>query len=355
MNANEVIAAVANSIVAVELHANDHVNLGQSSNDVIPTALHVSAVMALHQQLIPALIELQTVVSDKAAALQGVVKTGRTHLMDAMPISFEQSLGAWATQLKQNIVQLQQLVPRLSQLVMGGTAVGTGVNSHNQFPSIFNQALSQATGLKFEPAQDFVAGIAAQDLAVALSGDLKTVAVTLMKIANDLRLMNSGPLTGYAEIQLQALQPGSSIMPGKVNPVMPEAVAMVAAEVMGNDTTVTIAGQSGQFELNTMLPLLADKLLSSIALLSSASHLLGSKAIKSFVVNEKHIKAHLQNNPILVTALNPIIGYEKAAKIAKAAYQQQRAIYDVALELSGLSKAELDELLDPNRLTRPEE
>ena len=353
MNANEVIANTASRLIKKTIHPNDDVNLGQSSNDVIPTAIHVSAVIELNRQLIPSLMHLSTIIQQKASALTGIVKTGRTHLMDAMPIAFSQSLSGWAAQVEQNIQSFNQQLPMLSRLVMGGTAVGTGVNSHRQFPEIFNRELSTLTGLTFKPAENFIAGIAAQDQMVLLSGHLKTISITLTKIANDLRLMNSGPLSGFADIQLEALQPGSSIMPAKVNPVIPEAVAMAAAQVVGNDCAVTIAGQSGQCELNTMLPLIAYNILTSVRLLTNASYSLADKAIRNFTVNTQKLREHLDKNPILATALNPIIGYEKAAMIAKRAYAENRAVIDVAKEMTELSESELEKLLNPAALTEP--
>ena len=353
MNVNEVIANTASRLINKAVHPNDDVNLGQSSNDAIPTAIHVSAVIELHRQLIPSLTHLSRIIREKASALTGIIKTGRTHLMDAMPIAFSQSLGGWAAQVEQNVQSFNQLIPALSRLVMGGTAIGTRVNSHRRFPEIFNRELSKLTGLEFTPAENFIAGMAAQDQMVLLSGHLKTTAVMLTKIANDLRLMNSGPLSGFADIQLKAVQPGSSIMPAKVNPVIPEAVAMTAAQVMGNDYAVTIAGQSGQCELNTMLPLIAYNILTNIRLLTNASRLLADKAICNFTVNTQKLREHLNKNPILVTALNPIIGYEKAAMIAKRAYAENRTVIDVAREMTDLSENELERLLNPVALTEP--
>jgi len=271
--------------------------------------------------------------------------------MDAMPVRLSQVLGGWAQQVRANIDNLKALQPALQSLAQGGTAVGTGINAHPDFAVRFNAQLSSLTGLQFRPGADFFALISSQDTAVALSGQLKTTAVSLMKIANDLRWMNSGPLAGLGEIELEALQPGSSIMPGKVNPVIPEATAMVAAQVIGNDAAITVAGQSGNFELNVMLPLIADNLLESIALLSNVSSLLADKAIASFRVNEARLNDALARNPILVTALNPIIGYLKAAEIAKQAYQEGRPIIDVAHENTDLTREELERLLDPEKLT----
>ena len=352
MNANEVLATLATRKLGSPVSANDDVNHGQSSNDAIPTALHVSAALLLAQQLIPGLEHLANATRVKAQAVGHHVKTGRTHLMDAMPVTLGQVLGGWAAQVEAQTEQLKALLPRVQQLAQGGTAVGTGINAHPGFATRFASELSALTDLSFQPAPDFFAAMGSQDAAVALSGALKGVAVTLLKIANDLRWMNSGPLAGLAEIELEALQPGSSIMPGKVNPVIPESVAMVAAQVIGHDAAITIAGQSGNFELNVMLPVVAHNLLGSLELLASSSRLLADKAISSFKVNETGLAHALSRNPILVTALNPIIGYAKAAEIAKKAYKEGRPIVDVAAENTELSRDELLKLLDPAKLTQ---
>lgn len=351
MNVNEVIANLATEQTGKNVHPNDQVNMSQSSNDTIPSAIHISAAMALDQQLFPALENLHTSLLGKAEQLNDIVKTGRTHLMDAMPLTFGQEIGGWASQIESNYLRLQMLLPQLLQLAQGGTAIGTGVNTPEKFREIFTRHLSDNLGLPFTTANNFFALISAQDTAVAISGSLKTLAVSLMKISNDLRWMNSGPLSGIAEINLQALQPGSSIMPGKVNPVIPEAVCMVCAQVMGNDTSINIAGQSGNFQLNVMLPLIAYNLLQSIELLSNACNQLAENTISSFTVNQTTLDKSLATNPILVTALNSIIGYEKAAAIAKKAYRENRAIIDVAEEETQISRAELESLLDPIRLT----
>ncbi len=352
MNANEVIAHLASIYSQTKVDANDHVNYGQSSNDVIPSAIHISAAILVAKQLLPALHHLQQTIVDKALSLNHLVKTGRTHLMDAMPVRMSQSLFSWAAQISANIDNIKMLQPKLQQLAQGGTAVGTGINAHPEFASHFNQKLSGLTGITFSPADNFSFLMATQDTAVALSGQLKTTAVSLMKIANDLRWMNSGPLAGLGEISLPALQPGSSIMPGKVNPIIPESTAMVAAQVIGNDAAITTGGQSGNFELNVMLPLIASNLISSINLLTSSSRLLADKAIAGFEVQEQQLTQALHKNPILVTALNPLIGYLKAAKIAKQAYREQRPIIDVAEENTELTRHELEKLLDPAQLTR---
>ena len=351
MNVNEVIAYLATQSSGQKVHANDHVNMSQSSNDTIPSAIHISAALAFDQHLIPALENLHTSLLGKAEQLHDVVKTGRTHLMDAMPLTFGQEIGGWASQIESNYVRLQTALPQLLQLAQGGTAVGTGVNAHADFAQKFAQNLGENTGLPFVAADNFFALMSAQDTAVAISGQLKTLAVSLMKIANDLRWMNSGPLAGIAEISLHALQPGSSIMPGKVNPVIPEAVCMVCAQIIGNDASISIAGQSGNFQLNVMLPLIAYNLLQSIELLSNACNQLANNAIASFTVNQTNIDKALARNPILVTALNAIIGYEQAAAIAKKAYKDGRAIIDVAEEETTIDRAELERLLNPARLT----
>lgn len=351
MNANEVLATLANKKISENISPNDHVNCGQSSNDIIPSSIHISSAIALEKQLLPALALLQQTIEVKAQDLDNYVKTGRTHLMDAMPVRFSQSLLSWASQIEQNISLLKAIQPKLQQLAQGGTAVGTGINAHDDFAEEFSLQISKNTGLTFKPADNFFFLIGTQDTAVALSGQLKTTAVSMMKIANDLRWMNSGPLAGLGEIELEALQPGSSIMPGKVNPVIPEATAMVAAQVIGNDSAITIGGQSGNFELNVMLPLIAHNLLNSIKLLSNVSVLLAEKAIASFTVREDNITEALARNPILVTALNPIIGYEKAAQIAKKAYKENRPIIEVAQEETDLSLTELEKFLEPTKLT----
>lgn len=353
MNANEVIATLASRALKAPVSANDHVNASQSSNDAIPTALHVSTAMALHEDLLPALDHLATITRAKARTVYHHVKTGRTHLMDAMPVRLSQVLDGWAQQVEDAAARLRASLPCLQRLAQGGTAVGTGVNTHPDFAARFAAELSASTGLAFAPAPDFFAVMGAQDGVVAASGQLKAAAVALMKIANDLRWMNSGPLAGLAEIELEALQPGSSIMPGKVNPVIPEATAMVAAQVIGNDATITVAGQSGNFELNVMLPVIARNVLESIQLLANASRLLADKAIASFRVNEAQLQQALARNPILVTALNPLIGYLKAAEIAKIAYKEGRPILDVAEEHTDLGRERLTALLDPVKLTGP--
>jgi fumarate hydratase class II len=352
MNANEVIATLANQGGKFAVHPNDHVNMGQSSNDVIPTAIGVSGVLAVHEALLPALRHLRATIEKRAKSLTKIVKTGRTHLMDAMPLTFAQEFGTWAAQLASGIERIEDSTKRLRRLPLGGTAIGTGINADPRQGKAAAKALTALSGVKFETAPNLFEAIAAQDAAVELSGQLNALACTLMKIANDLRWMNSGPLAGLGEIELPALQPGSSIMPGKVNPVIPEAVAMVCAQIIGNHATITVAGQSGNFQLNVMLPVIAYNLLQSIGLAANASRQLADAAIAGLAVREDRVREALARNPILVTALNPVVGYEKAAAMAKRAYRERRPILDVAREESGLSEAELKRLLDPAALTR---
>ena len=351
MNANEVIAHLCAG-AGTKVHPNDDVNNGQSSNDVIPTAIQVSAALTVSEKLLPALTHLKKTIDLRAKELRKVAKTGRTHLMDAMPVTFGQELGGWSSQIRSGIERLQDALKRMRKLPQGGTAVGTGINADAQLGPRVAAELTKMTGVKFESADDYFEGISSQDAAVELSGQLKTLACSLMKISNDLRWMNSGPLAGLGEIELPALQPGSSIMPGKVNPVIPEAMAMVCAQVIGNDATVTIAGQSGNFQLNVMLPVVALNLLQSVELLANASRLLADKAIAGFKVREDKIKEALDRNPILVTALNAVIGYDKGAATAKKAYKEGRPIIDVALETTGLPRRKLEELLDPAKLAK---
>ena len=351
MNANEVISTLSNQKAEEDVHPNDHVNMGQSSNDVIPSAIHVSAALSVSEELLPALEHLANTIEKKAKNLSNIVKTGRTHLMDAMPVRFDQELNGWAHQVRADYERISGVLPRLCELAQGGTAVGTGINAHADFGPKVAAHLAERTGVAFKQAKSYFEGLSCQDTAVELSGQLKTTAVSLMKISNDLRWMNSGPLAGLSEIALPALQPGSSIMPGKVNPVIPEAVTMVSAQVIGNDTTVTLAGQSGNFQLNVMLPVIAHNLLQSVELLSNAARVLADSAIEGFTVNVESLQEALAKNPILVTALNPVIGYEKGAAIAKKAYGEGRPILDVAAEETDLNNDELKSLLDPSELT----
>ncbi len=352
MNANEVIARLASTDSGLSIHPNDHVNMSQSSNDIIPTTIHVSACLEINHKLRPALQHLANTIEIRAEELKNVIKTGRTHLMDAMPVSLGQELSAWKDQIDQALTRIDASLPRLYALAQGGTAVGTGINAHPQFGTQVASELANETKLPFTSMHNYFTGLASQDSAVEMSGQLKTLAVSLMKIANDLRWMNSGPLAGLGEIALPALQPGSSIMPGKINPVIPEAVAMVCAQVIGNDAAITLGGQSGNFQLNVMLPLIAHNLLQNIELLSNAARLLADKAIDGFSVNQDNINQALSKNPILVTALNRVIGYEKGAAIAKKAYAEKRPVMAVALEMTELDEVELRRLLDPAKLAQ---
>ena len=352
MNANEVISKIASADSGSDIHPNDHVNMGQSSNDVIPTAVHVSAAIEISEKLLPALRHLHDVITQKADELSDVVKTGRTHLMDAMPVTMGQELNAWASQIQHGIERIEASMPRLLGLAQGGTAVGTGINAHPKFGAKVATILGDHTGLAFKPADNYFEALATQDTAVEISGQLRALAVSLMKISNDLRWMNSGPLAGLGEIALPALQPGSSIMPGKVNPVIPEAVAMLSAQVMGNDATIAIAGQAGNFQLNVMLPVVAYNLLQSIEILANGSLALADDAIAGFTVNHANLQDALSRNPILVTAMNAVIGYDKGAAIAKKAYAEGRSVHDVAKQETDLSDDELDRLLDPAELCK---
>ncbi len=351
MNANEVIASLA-ARQAPGVHPNDHVNMGQSSNDVIPTAIQVGAMLAIEGALLPALRHLAATIGSREQELAGVAKTGRTHLMDAMPVTFGQELGGWRSQIQSAIARIEDSGKRLRLLPQGGTAVGTGINADPAFAEAFAEELTALGKVEFAPAANLFEGISAQDAAVEMSGQLNTLACALMKIANDLRWMNSGPLAGLGEIELTALQPGSSIMPGKVNPVIPEATCMVCAQVIGNHTTITVAGASGNFQLNVMLPVIAFNLLQSIGLLASVSRELADHAIAGFKVREDNIRRALDRNPILVTSLNPVVGYEKGAAMAKQAYKEGRPILEVAREATGMSEADLKRYLDPLELTK---
>ncbi len=351
MNANEVIANLATHYAGENVHPNDHVNMGQSSNDVIPTAIHLSAYMETEEVLIPGLKHLLDVLEKKAATYEKIVKTGRTHLMDAMPVRVSQEISGWASQIRHGIERVRSSLPRVAELAQGGTAVGTGINAHPEFADRFAQKISEFTGYPFKKSHNFFESLATQDAIVELSGQLKTIAVSMMKISNDLRWMNSGPIAGIGEISLPALQPGSSIMPGKINPVIPEAITMVCAQVLGGDVAINIGGQAGVFQLNVMLPMIAHNLLQSIECLGNGARVLADKAIEGFVLNEEKIANLVEKNPILVTALNPIIGYDLGAQIAKTAYAEGRTLKEVALEKTDLSEEELDKILDPLKLT----
>jgi len=355
MNANEVIHSRAIQLRpdAPAPHPNDHVNMGQSSNDVIPTAINVAASIAIVEDLLPAMQHLEATITKRAEELHDVVKTGRTHLMDATPVRLGQTVGAWATQVRLARERIENTLPHLARLTLGGTAVGSGLNAHVEFGGLIAKALSERTGLAFVETDDHFESQATQETAVEVSGALKAYASGLMKISNDLRHMNSGPIAGLGEIVLPALQPGSSIMPGKINPVIAEATMMVAAQVTGNDAAITVGAQQGNFELNVMLPVIAHNLLESIELLTTVSGVLADKAIAGFTVNTEHIAELVDKNPIMVTSLNPIIGYDNAAKIAKKAYAEKRTVKDVAAELTDLSAEDLDKLLDPAELADP--
>jgi fumarate hydratase class II len=355
MNANEVIANRAAQILGFEsgsgkVHPNDHVNLCQSSNDVIPTAIHVSALMQIRESLLPALAHLRATLMTREREYSHVLKTGRTHLMDATPVSLGQEISGWAYQVSQGIERIESCCIRLSKLAIGGTAVGTGLNAHPDFASSMIKKLNERTGLSFSETDNHFAVQACLDTLVELSGQLKAAAVALMKISNDLKLMNSGPVTGFSEIALPALQPGSSIMPGKVNPVICESVSMVCAQVIGNDAAITICANLGAFELNTGMPLIAYDILQSITILANGARILADKAVAGFTVNEKHLAELLGRNPILMTALAPKIGYDKAALIVKRASSENRPINDVAREELRMSEDEISRLLDPLKM-----
>ena len=357
MNTNEVISNRAIQMLGgkvgskTPVHPNDHVNMSQSSNDVIPTAIHVSAYLAVAEELLPALGHLRDTLRRRAEELDDVVKTGRTHLMDAVPIRFGQQLGGYVQMVENGIARVESALPRLAELAIGGTAVGTGINAEPTFGGAVAARLKKLTGLPFIEAKDHFEAQSAQDAAVELSGQLKTVACSSMKIANDFRWMNSGPQAGLGEIILPATQPGSSIMPGKINPVIGEAMTLVCAQVIGNDTAVTIGGQSGNFELNLMLPLIAHNLLGSITLLANASRVFADRAVAGFTVNRKRMEDLVDKNPILVTALAPHIGYDLAAQIAKKAMAENRKVRDVAKEMTSLTDADLDTYLDTRAMT----
>jgi fumarate hydratase class II len=357
MNANEVIANRATQILGGEpgsklVHPNDHVNMGQSSNDVIPSALHLSAFFQVHEVLLPTLRHLHVSLERRVAEFDDVVKTGRTHLMDAMPIRLSQEISGWTYQVVQSIERIESCLPRLGRLALGGTAVGTGINTHPEFGGRTAAKLAASTGLPLFESEHHFAAQAAMDTATELSGHLKTSASALMKIANDMRWMNSGPIAGLGEISLPALQPGSSIMPGKINPVICEAVMMVCGQVIGNDLAVTIGNERGNFQLNVMLPLITHNLLQSITILGNATQVLADKAVEGFAVDRQRVADLVEKNPVLVTALNPVIGYDRAAQIAKRAFAEGRRVKDIATEMTDLSPEELDRLLDPRRLTQ---
>jgi fumarate hydratase class II len=356
MNVNEVLATRANEILtghkhtSSPVHPNDHVNMGQSSNDVIPSAIRISSYIETKNKLLPALRHLHNAIVEKQLQYHEVVKTGRTHLMDAVPVTFGQEMSGWSTQIQLGIARVESTLPRLAHIPLGGTAVGTGLNAHPEFSERAMRVIRKITDIPFEKAINNFEAQASMDIASEFSGQLKTIAVSLMKIVNDLRLMNSGPHSGLAEIKLPSLQPGSSIMPGKINPVIPEAVRMACAKVLGNDTTITVSCSLGEFELNTMLPVIAYSLLETVDIISHAMRLLADKAIKGMVVNTAQVQELIDKNPIIATALVPVLGYEKTAGIIKKALDQDRKIRDVVLESGLLSEKEVDACLDIRKM-----
>ncbi|MDP6319982.1 MAG: class II fumarate hydratase [SAR324 cluster bacterium] len=355
MNTNEVIARRAMQLVeelSVKVHPNDHINFGQSSNDTFPTAIRIAGYIEAKNDLVPSLKYMRETFLKKGSEYSHVVKTGRTHLMDAMPVTFEQEFGGYARQIEVGIKRIETALSNIAELPMGGTAVGTGINTHQKFAAKFAAEVSRLTGESFREAENHFEAQATVDAPVELGAQLKTLAVSLLKIVNDLRWMNSGPNGGLGEIQLAALQPGSSIMPGKVNPVIEESMAMVCAQVIGYDASISVGGLSGNFELNVMLPMIAHSLLEAIRLLANASRNLADRSVSRIVVREDHINSLTGKNPILVTTLNPLIGYDLAAKIANNAFAENRPLKAVALVMCDLSEEELDKALDPSKMTR---
>ena len=352
MNMNEVLSSRANEMISgnrggkTPVHPNDHVNLGQSSNDVIPTVIHIAASVTIHDSLISSLATLQNALAAKAQAFAGIRKIGRTHLQDAVPMELGQEFSGYARQVELGIDRLNSVEKRLAELALGGTAVGTGLNTHPEFATRVIERIAEHTQLPFAEARNHFEAQAAQDAAVEASGVLKTIAVSLVKIANDIRWLASGPRCGFGEITIPALQPGSSIMPGKVNPVIPESVIQVAAQVMGNDTTIMMGGQAGNFELNVMLPVIAHNLLQSIELLSAAAGVFAEKCVAGLTANRATCAAYIEKSLALVTCLVPKIGYDKAAEIAKQAYETGKTIREVVLEEKILPERELDDLLN---------
>jgi fumarate hydratase class II len=353
MNANEVIATLASRRLGEPVHPNDHVNSGQSSNDTIPTAMQIAAVVSMAQQLVPALETLRASLEGKAREFDGLVKSGRTHLMDATPVRLGQEFGGFASQVEHGIRRVREAMEDLLELPLGGTAVGTGINTHPEFAERTIARIREITSLDFVEASNHFERQATRDTVVYAHGALNTLAVSLMKIANDLRWLASGPRAGLAEITLPATQPGSSIMPGKVNPVIPEAVTMVAAQVMGNHTTLTVGGTGGYFELNVMMPLMAYAMLQSIRILATASQVLAEKAVDGIVANDERITELLEGNLSLGTALAPHIGYDAAAALAKRAFAEGRTVREVALEEGVLPEEELRKVLDARSMTEP--
>ncbi|MFA5944534.1 MAG: class II fumarate hydratase [Candidatus Thermoplasmatota archaeon] len=353
MNANEVIAHLATQILGRDVHPNDHVNFGQSSNDVIPTTMHVAAVLQIEHELVEALGYLQECLQGKAKEFDDVVKVARTHLQDAVPIRLGQEFSGYARQIELGIARMQATLPGLLELAQGGTAVGTGLNAHPEFGARVAAKLEEATGFKFREAANHFEAQASRDAYVFAAGALDTVAASLMKIANDVRLMGSGPDCGLGELQLPAIQPGSSIMPGKVNPVICEAVTMVGAHVTGNNAAVRIGGQWGQLDLNVMLPMMAHDLLESIRLLASASRVFVDHCLADTKANVARATAAVERSVSMATALNPLIGYDKAAKIAKTSQKEGKTVREIAYRDSGLTKAQVDKALEPKAQTVP--
>ena len=355
MNANEVMAHRANQILGHDgsVHPNDHVNFGQSSNDVIPSAIHIAARLAMERELIPSLTHLRDALSEKAGAFDHIVKSGRTHLMDATPVRLGQQFGGYAHQLTKGIERVHRASEELAELALGGTAVGTGINTHPEFAPRVIALVSAELDLDFIEAENHFEAQAAKDAAVNAAGALNTIATSFFKIADDIRWLASGPTSGISEILIPAVQPGSSIMPGKVNPVMCEAMMMVAARVMGNHTTVTIAGQRGNFELNVMMPVLAQALLESITLLSNVARTFADRCVKGIEANEPRAKELLEKNPSIATALNPYVGYDKATEVAKEAARKGLSVRDVVEEKGLLKPEEINEALDVRAMTEP--
>jgi fumarate hydratase class II len=359
MNVNEVIATRANEILKGRkdskhpVHPNDHVNKGQSTNDVIPSAIHISAHLLIKESLIPSLRFLRRKIEERSSDFKSIVKTGRTHLMDAMPLTLKQEMSGWATQVELSIERIQDMLPRLSELAIGGTAVGTGFTTHPEFGKRVSKVLSEMTHTKFRESRNHFQAQSTMDTVTELSGHLKTLATSLLKIANDIRWMNSGPVAGLSEIIIPSLQPGSSIMPGKVNPVLLEAVRMVCVQVIGNDTVISISNLMGEFQLNVMLPVIAHNIIQSITILSNGVNLMAKNVIDGLDVNEKHISELTGRNPIIATALNPIIGYDKTAEVIKKALKEKRTVKEVVVEMGYLSEKEADKILDPKKMIRP--
>ena len=355
MNANEVIAARASQILGKDhaVHPNDHVNYGQSSNDVIPTAMHVAAVLQIENDLLPALRELHASLDDKATAFDGIVKTGRTHLMDAVPIRLGQEFSGYARQIELGIERIEATLPHMRELALGGTAVGTGLNAAEGFGHDVAQELSTLTGTEFSEAANHFEAQGAQDAYAFTAGALATVAASLMKIANDIRLMGSGPQAGLGELVLPSIQPGSSIMPGKVNPVICESVIQVGAQVTGNCHVVVVGAQWGQLDLNTMLPVMTRNLLESVRLVANASRMFKVKLLDGLEANKERAEGYVEKSISMATALNPLIGYEKAAAIAKESYKTGRTVREIAYEKSGLTKQQVDDALEPRKQTVP--